>query len=214
MEKMTIHRALTELKTLDARIHSAIDGGTFITANKRSNTKINGKTVEEHKSVIQGHLDKVVGLIDRRNQIKAAIVESNAKTMVSVGGVKMTVAQAIERKSSIHYDEVYLDRLKASYATAVSTVNRENEMLPRKLETYLQSVLGNKDSAKTEDVEFHTKSFMDRNEYELIDPASLKEKIDKLEEEIYNFKAEVDAVLSESNAVTFIFNDKEEKEAS
>jgi len=214
MEKMTIHRALTELKTLDARIHSAIDGGTFITANKRSNTKINGKSIEDHKGVIQGSYDKVVSLIERRNDIKSAIVDSNAKTVVKVAGKEMTVAQAIERKTSIHYDAAYLDRLKASYAQAVATVNRENEMLPRKLETYLQSVLGSKDSAKTEDVEYHTKSFMDRNEYELIDPVSLKEKIDKLEEEIYEFKAEVDAVLSESNATTFIFDEEETEEVS
>lgn len=212
IEKMTIHRALTELKTLDARIHNAIDDGIFITANKRSNTKINGKTVEEHKSIIQGYYDKVTDLIERRNKIKSAIVDSNAKTYVDVAGSKMTVAQAIERKTSIQYEEIFLDRLKASYAQAVARVNRENEALPHKLETYLQSVLGNKDTAKKEDIEYHTKSFMERNEYELIDPVSLKEKIDKLEEEIYNFKAEVDAVLSESNATTFIFDDEEQEQ--
>lgn len=213
MEKMTIHRALTELKTLDDRIHAAIDGGIYITANKRSNLKINGKTIEQHRSMIQGSYDKVKGLIERRNTIKAAIVESNAKTFVTVAGVKMTVAQAIERKTSIQYDEIFLEKLKASYYTAVSRLNRENEELPHKLETYLQSVIGNKDQAKKEDVDYHTKSFIERNEFELIDPMDLKEKIDKLETEIHNFKAEVDAVLSESNAITFIFDDEESEEA-
>ena len=209
IEKMTIHRALTELKTLDARIHSAIDDGVFITANKRSNIKINGKTIEEHQGVIQGSYDKVISLIERRNIIKSAIVDSNAKTYITVAGKEMTVAQAIERKTSIQYEEIFLDRLKASYAQAVAHVNRENEMLEQKLEAYLHAVLGNKDTAKKEDIELHTQSYMDRNEYELIDPISLKEKIEKLEEEIHDFKAEVDAVLSESNATTFIFDDEE-----
>ena len=207
MERMTIHRALTELKTLDSRIYNAIGNGTYITPNKRSNQKINGKTIEEHKRVIQGDYDKVASLIERRNKIKAAIVASNAKTEVTIAGNTMTVAEAIERKSSIKYDQHFLDALKAQYVRATKKVNRENEELPRKLETYLQSVLGSKEQAKTEDVEFHTKSFTERNEYELIDPLQLKEKIDKMEEEIENFLAEVDACLSESNAITFIFDE-------
>jgi len=207
MERMTIHRALTELKTLDSRIYNAIENGTYITPNKRSNQKINGKTIEEHKRVIQGDYDKVASLIERRNKIKAAIVASNAKTEVTIAGNTITVAEAIERKSSIKYDQHFLDALKAQYVRATKKVNRENEELPRKLETYLQSVLGSKEQAKTEDVEFHTKSFTERNEYELIDPLQLKEKIDKMEEEIENFLAEVDACLSESNAITFIFDE-------
>lgn len=208
IEKMTIHRALTELRTLDERIHRAIDEGVFIAPNKRSNVKINGKSIEDYQKVIQGSYDKVISLIERRNQIKSAIVASNAKTYVTVAGKKMTVAQAIERKSSIEYEEMLLDKLKASYARATSKVNTENEALPHKLESYLHAVLGNKDTAKKEDIDYHTKSFKDREEYELIDPLRLKEKIDNLEEEIYDFKSEVDAVLSESNATTFIFDEE------
>ncbi|MED1125240.1 hypothetical protein [Bacillus atrophaeus] len=211
MEKMTVHRALTELKTLDARINSAIDDGIYITANKRSNQKIDGLSVDDHKKAIQGSYDKVIGLIERRNKIKAAIVESNAKTIVTVAGNDMTVAAAIERKTSIGYEDFFLNKLKAAYVQATGKVNRENESLPHKLETYLHSVIGSKEQAKQEEVEFHTKTFTERNEYELIDPMGLKERINKLEEETYEFKAEVDAALSESNAVTFIF-DKEEAE--
>ena len=39
-EKMTIHKALAELKIVDDRIISAINGGTYCVSNKHSNEKI------------------------------------------------------------------------------------------------------------------------------------------------------------------------------
>ena len=41
-ETMTIHKALAELKTIDARIHSAIESSLPCVANKHSNVKIGG----------------------------------------------------------------------------------------------------------------------------------------------------------------------------
>jgi len=40
-EKMTIHKALAELKIIGDRINSSISTATFIKANKHSNEKIN-----------------------------------------------------------------------------------------------------------------------------------------------------------------------------
>lgn len=52
-EKMTVHKALAELKIVDDRIISAINGGTYCVANKHSNEKIKGVPVEDYKSVIR-----------------------------------------------------------------------------------------------------------------------------------------------------------------
>lgn len=48
VEKMTIHKALCELKILDSRINNAISSARFCLANKHSNEKVNGVTVEEY----------------------------------------------------------------------------------------------------------------------------------------------------------------------
>ena len=37
-EKMTVHKALAELKIIDDRINNAIVSGTYVIANKHSNT--------------------------------------------------------------------------------------------------------------------------------------------------------------------------------
>lgn len=47
----------------------------------------------------------------------------------------------------------------------------------------------------------------DLNQYELVDPIGIEKYLKEEREKIAIFEMEVDAVLSESNAVTFIFED-------
>lgn len=203
-KKISIHRALTELKMLNHRIEAATNEVSAVLANRKSNSKINGVEMQEYEKQMQASYDKVVSLIDYRNRIKALVVESNAKTKVIVGKEEMTVAEAIERKQSIQYEKELLEVMQQQYRSAVNTVAKENDALPAKLETYLVNILGNKEKQSSEEVKLHTETFMKRNEYELIDPMNVKKKIEALNNRIEEFESEVDAVLSESNATTFI----------
>lgn len=203
-KKISIHRALTELKMLNHRIEAATNEVSAVLANRKSNSKINGVEMQEYEKQMQASYDKVVSLIDYRNRIKALVVESNAKTKVIVGKEEMTVAEAIERKQSIQYEKKLLEVMQQQYRSAVNTVAKENDALPAKLETYLVNILGNKEKQSPEEVKLHTETFMKRNEYELIDPMNIKKKIEALSNRIEEFESEVDAVLSESNATTFI----------
>lgn len=204
MKKITIHRALTELKNLDDRINNAIRLAAVVLPNRKANDKISGVSVEEFKKQMQGSYDKVNGLIKYRNQLKSAIVQSNAETKVKVAGEEMTVAQAIERKDSISYEESLLHSIQQQYRNAIARVAKENDALPAKLETYLVNILGSKEKQSEEEVNMHTETFMKRNEYEIIDPINALKVATELEDRINEFKSEVDAVLSESNATTFI----------
>ncbi|SOC27586.1 hypothetical protein SAMN05880501_1246 [Ureibacillus xyleni] len=205
VKRMTIHRALTELKNLKDRIHKATSEVNVIVPNRKSNEKIGGVEVEEYKKQMQASYDKVIGLINYRNRLKTAVVQSNAKTIVTVAGEEMSVAQAIERKDSVHYEEGLFHTIQNQYRLAVAKVASENDKLPEKLETYLVNILGGKEKqTNKEEVEMHTKTFMNRNEYELVEPFNTVQIVEKLESYINEFKNEVDAVLSESNATTFI----------
>jgi len=203
-KKLSIHRALTELKMLNHRIEAATNDVSTVLANRKSNSKINGVEIQEYEKQMQSSYDKVVGLIDYRNRIKSLVVESNAKTKVTVGKEEMTVAEAIERKQSIQFEKKLLEVMQQQYRSAINMIAKENDALPAKLETYLINILGNKDKQSPEEVKLHTETFMKRNEYELIDPMNVKKKIEALNSRIEEFESEVDAVLSESNATTFI----------
>ena len=66
-------------------------------------------------------------------------------------------------------------------------------------------MFGNKEGKTNNDeIEKTKQQFIKSNTYELIDPISIKDKIDVLEKEIYEFTTEVDSVLSTSNAITEI----------
>ncbi|WP_342441618.1 hypothetical protein MHB65_21135 [Lysinibacillus sp. FSL K6-0075] len=204
MKKLSIHRALTELKMLNLRIEAATNEVSVVVANRKSNRKINGVDIHEYEKQMQASYDKVVGLMSYRNKIKALVVQSNANTKVMVGKEEMTVAEAIERKQSIQYEKNLLEIIQHQHRSAINTVAKENDALPGKLETYLINILGNKDKQSPEEVKLHTETFMKRNEFEIIDPLNAKQQIERLSNRIEEFETEVDAVLSESNATTFI----------
>lgn len=203
--KMSIHRALSELKILDDRIEKSIREATFVTSAGKMDTKVNDYTLEDYKSkVIQASYDKVNSLMERRKRIKAAITLSNALTDVTVGEETMKVAAAIDLKNSISLKKSLHKRMLDQYNQHVYKINEHNRLAESRLDTYLTGILGSKENASEQDLTFHTKAFQDRNEQVLINPLDLVQKVNELGEYILTFEAEVDAVLSESNATTFI----------
>ena len=66
IEKMSVHKALAELKIIDSRIERSIDDAQFCIANKHSNEKINGIPVEDAKKLMVGSYDKVSDLIEKK----------------------------------------------------------------------------------------------------------------------------------------------------
>jgi len=205
-EKMTIHKALAELKIIGDRINNSISSSTFIKANKHSNEKINGVSVNEFKSQIQGSWDKSNDLIKRRNSIKRNVVLSNAKTVVKVGNDEFTVAEAIEMKNTgMQYKKELLNQLNRQYVDAIRVTEKENgETLQQKAENYVIGLYGSKDKVNNEEIENVRKQFIVNNTFELVDSIKVREKIDALEKEIAEFETEIDSALSCSNSLTEI----------
>lgn len=197
---MSVHRGLSELKLYANKIAS-LNSGSFVVANKQTNKTIGGRSIEDVNNLIKGNFDSMVALIENRKRIKDAIVKSNAMTNVSVNGKVMTVAEAIERKASIEFERNFLRILQNQFSQQNNIVDQQNLQLPTKLESFLQSTLGEKrDVATVKDL---TKTFEDNNKYVLIDPNHIQDYIQKLEKNIDEFVSQVDYTLSESNATTF-----------
>lgn len=197
---MSVHRGLSELKLYANKIAS-LNSGTFVLANKQSNKTIGGKSIEDVNNLIKGNFDSMVALIENRKRIKDAIVKSNAATNVTIAGKIMTVAEAIERKASIEFERNFLRILQDQFSQQNNIVEQQNLQLPTKLETFLQSTLGEKrDVATVKDL---TKTFEDNNKYVLIDPNHIQDYIQALDKSINEFASQVDYTLSESNATTF-----------
>lgn len=206
-EVMTVHRALAELKVLDDRVYSAIDSGVFCLANKASNEKLKGIPVEEYKKIMTGSYDRASDLIKRREAIKRAVVLSNACTKVAIAGTEYTVAEAIEMKNhGVEFKKDLLDTMRKQYKDAQAKILAQNgKDLEERAEKYVIGLFGSGEKkTASEEIDKAKKAFIASNEYVLVDPLDILEKINALEEEIASFTAEIDAVLSESNAITQI----------
>jgi len=202
--KMSIHRALAELKLLENRISRA-SSETFISTMIGSQGPKGFKSEEEFKTSAESSLKSVKALIARRNAIKSAIVESNAKQVVSIANTEYKVAEAIDRKTSIIFDENLLSNMKRQFKVAMDLFEREQVSFETKLQQHLISMFGTKDSKnQKEDMDAATIAFTKRNKVVLLDPIKLTDEIKKLEKTIEEFKMEVDFVLSESNSSTQI----------
>lgn len=208
--KMSIHRALSELKTYEGRINKILttSDSKFVDTYRTSTDSINGVPISDISQSIQSNFDKVQALISNYKKIKSAIVLSNAsdkpEDLVTIGGIQYTVAEAIERKNSIQFDIEFQTTLQTQYRQAQRAVRIHNEEVQKGLEQYLTSVLGDQSVRTPEEVEKYTKAYEDRQSFGLLDPCKIADKISKMEEEILTFMGEVDYILSESNAIKTI----------
>ena len=210
-EKMTVHKALSELKTIDDRIIKAMSAVPYVLAVKHSAEKINGITVANFKENMKSGYQKVNDLMARRDAMKRAVVLSNATTKVQVGGNEYTVAEAIEMKNhGVEFKKSLLNTMAHAYNAAQNELNRNgDEALEKKAEQYILSMIAAqpKDSKMTVDsdaMKIMRKTYIENNKYTLIDPLDVANVMEKLEKEINEFETEVDAALSVSNALTVI----------
>lgn len=206
--EMTINRALGELKLLDSRINDKIRNTAFVGVAKKNADAMTGlKTKKEDfiKDASSG-LQSINDLIERRKQIKSAIVASNATTDIVINGKTLKVADAIERKNSISYEQTLVNVLKSSYTSGLGSVNRANEQVEAKLDELLMTSLGKeaKGKASESDIEVIAKPYKAQNEVELVMPEGLEKTIQEMELDIMTFLAEVDYTLSDSNSITKI----------
>ena len=211
VEKMTVHKALAELKTMDDRISKAIRETIYVLAVKHSAEKINGMTVANFKEKMRSGYQKATDLIARRDAMKRAVVLSNATTKVKVGENEYTVAEAIEMKNhGMEFRSALLRQMNSAYVTAQNELNRNSgETLEKKAEQYVLAVIAaqpkdSKMSVDSEAMKALRKTYIENNTYDLIDPLDVAKIMENLDAEINEFNAEVDAALSVSNALTVI----------
>ena len=193
---ITLTRALTELKTLDKRIQKTISESQFCSVQGQL------RKPETKALSAQSNYDKIRDLMSRRLALKSAIVTSNANTKIRVCGMDLTVAEAIELKSSIKNYKSLLNTMQTQYGYVSEYMERENSKVRSNLENSLGN--NNSDNNNMDNVADYSKNYMKVHGLEIYDPLKLSEKVEDLGNFITEFEDEVDFVLSEKNATTTI----------
>lgn len=206
-ETMNVHQALAELKTMENRITKAIREPDWVIANKHSNTKIGGVSVDEWKENVKSQYQKVMDLIRRRDTIKRAVVNSNAVTKVIVAGKEYTVAEAIDRKNNgVGFLTLLTQQMAKDHTMAKMNADRANgPELDRRADDHIKVMFGSSDmKGSTEEARRVRAEFIEAQTTELVDPIGVLKVISELDEEVTSFLTAVDAALSVSNAITQI----------
>lgn len=206
--QISVTRALTEVKHLQDRIQRAI-GAQFVCNSRGKDTfKVvvgDSRPVAEVENIFKQNLQSVTDLIARRDTLKRKIVDSNAKTPVTIAGNTMTVSEAIEKKGSMQHKQLLLQSLVQQYRQAVITAENHNNKLTQEIDNAVQQAYSNdKGKVDAEQYEAVAKPRLARNEMQVLDAIKIQDVITKLEKEIQDFNSEIDFVLSESNAKTLI----------
>lgn len=210
-QTMTIHRALSELKTIDARTEKEIENfnpvGHYQQGNEgTASIKVNNlKVLAEFEDSAKSSYQSITDLISRKLKIKTAIVASNAVTKVSVAGNSMTVADAISMKEQIAMKKKLIEVLKAKHRTVFAAMTKNNEKIEENA-IKLAEVGLSKQGVKIgdNDAQAIIAPYLKAQRFHLSDAIDVGKEWAKMEKEIFDFEAEVDAVLSETNALTVI----------
>lgn len=201
-KEMTIHAALSYLKTADKRITKALSTDTYVTYAKVSADKIGGMSATTAKEDMKSSYQSVTDIVKTVEAIKKAISKANAENTVVVCGEGMTVAEAIYMMSyGIDNKRAILTTLRQQYADAKRSVDRLNgDELERRADQFINSIYGNKEKATGQEALTARENFKKQNSYELVDPVGVLNEIKSLESWIDRFEAEVDGAIQVSNA--------------
>jgi hypothetical protein len=204
-ERISITRGLVKLKILTKQIEEKINKLTIVGISVGDKAPLGYITKGDFKKMAESNYNSLTDLIKLRSNIKSAIVKSNAETTVLIGKETMSVAEAIERKNSIEFEEKLLQTIERQFSTYNNQVEEENEKVNYQLQNLVESSFGGKDK-KIEKTDYDNIAvpYLAVNQRKLVNPLKVEGIVEDLSSMIDDFNLNVNVVLSESNAGTYI----------
>ncbi len=204
-EKLTLTKALAELKLLGKRIDSKMKRLHPVAMKKGPMFQSYVKSQAEFERDTHAEWQSLFALMERRKKIKTALVVANATNVVDVDGERMTIADAIEKKSALDTERELVLQMRRKLVQMQDKVDAHNDSVAEKLSKLLEAAYAKKDSQLAkDDYDRIAKPFNEANQAKLVDPLNLKKQLDAMEEAYERFLSEVDVCLSVANATTFI----------
>lgn len=215
-EKMLVTQALDERDLLVKKIQSKIAKASFTDVKKHNEKNVLEQRIseEEFRKEAESAYQQILDLIERFQKIDAAIVASNAATMIHTSFGDYTVAGAISLRSRMRgsgsyehqadFEQNLFNRMKLELSNRLTVVETKNKQLEATAETMRLSILG-KDSKTKEDKPLEiVEAYVRENTTELVDPLHVLKKLEEIQERRSKLMAELDTQIKVSNATTFI----------
>lgn len=215
-EKMLVTQALDERDLLVKKIGDKIAKASFTDAKKHNEEKVMEGKIESgtFNKNAESAYQQIMDLIQRFQKIDAAIVASNAATMIHTSFGDYTVAGAISLRSRMRGSGSYeeetdfeynlFSKMKSELDQRLLTIENKNKQLETTAENMRLSILG-KDSKTKDDKPLEVvTTYVKENTTELVDPLDVKNKIEEIQERRAKLLSELDTQIKVSNATTFV----------
>jgi len=215
-EKMLVTQALDERDLLIKKIQNKIAKASFTDVKKRNEKKVQERRIseddfcQEAKSAYQ----QIMDLIERFQQIDAAIVASNAATIIHTSFGDYTVAGAISLRGRMRgtgsyageadFEQNLYIKMKNELDKRLIAVENKNKQLEATAENMRLSILGKDSKAKDDKPLEVVDTYMLENTAELVDPLDVQKKVGEIQEKRAKLLSELDTQIKVSNATTFI----------
>lgn len=207
--EMTITRAIATQKNLTKQIQEATKLLVLCVPTRGEGeyreVLAHGKvSVEDATNQIKKAWQRLTDVTAVRDAIRAALVKSNASTVVKIGSVEMTVVEALDFRKALPERKALLERMKNNWnqtnAAYTQAFNQHEAVLAS---TRNEALSTNKKVDGDFDKNFIAPINL-KARPDILDPMKVQELIAALEKEISDFELNVDYALSESNAQTKI----------
>jgi hypothetical protein len=199
-QTMSITQGLAELKLIRKRLESALEDAKFVTMITKKSMIDRGRFEVQARASMQSYRD----LLNRYNRLKSAIVQSNATATVTIAGQTYTVAEAVERKRSINYEQTLLYKLQNQWNQVKGDYDRHNTSEYERVDRLISSELGKETKTNVDVVQALSKTFLEDGKAEILDPLNMENTIRDIRKSTEEFTTNVDWVLSEANGHTMI----------
>lgn len=215
-EKMLVTQALDERDLLVKKIQDKIAKASFTDVKKHNEKKVIDRRVleETFRQEAESAYQQIMDLIDRFQRIDAAIVASNAATMIHTSFGDYTVAGAISLRSRMRGNGSYDDeadfeqslytKMKNELDKRLISVENKNKQLESTAESMRLSILGKDSKAKDDKPLEVVATYVQENTAELVDPLDVQKKVEEIQEKRAKLLSEIDTQIKVSNATTFI----------
>lgn len=215
-EKMLVTQALDERDLLVKKIQNKIVKASFTDVKKRNEKKVLDRRVMEDafRQEVESAYQQIMDLIDRFQKIEAAIVASNAATMIHTSFGDYTVAGAISLRSRMRGSGSYEDeadfeqslytKMKNELDKRLISIENKNKQLEATAESMRLSILGKDSKAKDDKPLEVVNTYVQENTSELVDPLDVQKKVEEIQEKRSKLLSELDTQIKVSNATTFI----------
>ena len=215
-ERMLITQALDERDLLVKKINDKISKAGFVDTVKVNEEKVYDKRISREAFTVQAQASyqQIQDLMQRFQKIDAAIVGSNAATMITTSQGSYTVAGAISLRSRMRGNGAYgedadfekrlRDKMKTEYDQRVSHSELKNRQLQATAENMRLSILGKDTKVKDDKPLEVVEAYVKENTTELVDPLDVKKMLKEMEERRMDLLTELDTQIKVSNATTFI----------